>query len=107
MTTRIYSDEMLAQLRSMKKRTVDRWSHWLEKPTGEPVHRQRSFKIKAVVANSQEYRLEIYERQNLRDESDFSCGITHVSFDGSRLTLAGYNVPSHEHGTFPFSPTFI
>lgn len=104
MTIRIYSDEMLAELRSMKKQPVGRWSRWLEKPTGKPVHRQRSFKIKAVVANGQEHRFEIYERQSLRDESDFSCGITHVSFDGSRLTLARYNGPSHEHGDISFQP---
>lgn len=104
MTIRIYSDEMLAALRSMKKEAVGRWSRWLEKPTGRPVHRQRSFKIKAIVEESQEYRFEIYERQNLRDGGDFSCGIAHVSFDGFRLTLARYNGPAHEHGDIFFQP---
>lgn len=102
MKVSIYSDRIIGELRSMRKQAVGRWSRWLEKPTGKPVHRQRSFKIKAIVADGQEYRFEIYERQNLRDESDFSCGIAHISLDGSRLTLARYNGPSHEHGEISF-----
>ena len=104
MTIRIHSDEILGELRSMWKQAVGRWSRWLKKPTGKPVHRQRSFKLKAIVADGQEYRFEIYERQNLRDENDFSCGIAHVSFEGSRLTLARYNGPGHEHREISFQP---
>lgn len=104
MTVRTYNDEILAELRSMKQQTEGRWSRWLEEPKGEPVHRQQPFKIKAAITNGQEFRFEIYERQSLRDESDSSCGITYVSFDGSRLTLARYNGPSHEHGDISFQP---
>lgn len=104
MNDRIHIDECLKQLRLVRKQAVGRWSRWLKKPTGNPVHRQRSFKIKAIVDVDQEYRFEIYERQNLRDESDFSCGIALVSFDGSRFTLARYNGPSHEHGDISFRP---
>ena len=32
------------------------------------------------------------------DHSDFSCGIVYMALDGSRLTLARYNGPGHEHG---------
>ena len=38
----------------------------------------------------------------MQDEADFSCGIAHVSIDGSRLTLARYNGPGHEHGDIAY-----
>ena len=38
------------------------------------------------------------------DEADFSSGIALVSVDGSRLTLARYNGPSHEHGDIRYRP---
>lgn len=38
----------------------------------------------------------------MQDEADFSCGIAYVSLDGSRLTLARYNGPSHEHGDIAY-----
>lgn len=34
----------------------------------------------------------------MQDVADYSCGIAHISLDGSRLTLARYNGPGHEHG---------
>ena len=70
--------------------------------TEAPVHRQRSFK--AVAEEGEEARFEIYQRQSLLDDDDFSCGIAHVSLDGSRLTLARYNGPGHEHGDIIYRP---
>ena len=75
-------------------------SRWTEKPAGAPAHRQRSFK--AVGEDKAESRFEIYQRQNLLDDEDFSCGIAHVGLDGSRLTLARYNGPGHEHGDISY-----
>ena len=104
MTIRIYSDEILRELRSVEKRALGGPSRWLEKPIGIPVHRQRSYKINATGMGDIEYRFEVYERQNLRDKDDFSCGISYVSLDGSRLTLARYNGPSHEHRDIVYKP---
>ena len=75
-------------------------SRWTEKPAEAPAHRQRSFK--AVGEDEAESRFEIFQRQNLLDDEDFSCGIAHVGFDGSRLTLARYNGPGHEHGDISY-----
>ena len=86
----------------MRKRVTNPGARWSEKPIGAPVHRQRSFK--AIAEDGNESRFEIYQRQNLLDDDDFSCGIAHVSLDGSRLTLARYNGPGHEHGDILYRP---
>lgn len=103
MATAIYTDDALAELRGAEKWASGGSSRWLEKPKGSPVHRQRSYKATAIKGGT-ECRFEIYERQNLRDEDDFSCGIDYVSLQGSRLKLARYNGPSHEHGDIFFKP---
>ena len=102
MTTRLYTDEELESLRAIRKLVVNPGSRWSEKPARAPVHRQRS--LKAVGKISDEARFEIYQRQNIQDDADFSCGIAHMSLDGARLTLARYNGPSHEHGDICFRP---
>ena len=102
MTAHLYSTEELDLLRAVRKQVTNPGSRWSEKPTGAPVHRQRSFK--AVAEDGEESRFEIYQRQNLFDDEDFSCGIAHVSLDGSRLTLARYNGPGHEHGDIIYKP---
>lgn len=96
MATTLYSDEELDSLCALRKQVTNPGSRWTEKPAGAPAHRQRSFK--AVGKDTAEPRFEIYQRQNLLDDEDFSCGIAHVGLDGSRLTLARYNGPGHEHG---------
>ena len=100
MATTLYSDQELDSLRALRKQVTNPGSRWADKPTGAPVHRQRSFK--AVGEDKAEFRFEIYQRQNLLDEKDFSCGIAHVGLDGSRLTLARYNGPGHEHGDISY-----
>lgn len=104
MTANIYSNETLAELRSVEKLALGRPSRWLRKPRVVPVHRQRSHRVRAISEGGKEYRFEIYERQSLREVDDFSCGIAYVSLDGSRLTLARYNGPSHQHGDIVFKP---
>ena len=86
MTVRLYSEEELHELRVAPKRVTNPGSRWSEKPSGAPVHRQRSFKATGEEAVGT--RFDIYQRQNLQDEADFSSGIALVSVDGSRLTLA-------------------
>lgn len=101
MAVRLYSEEELDELRESPKRVTNPGSRWSEKPSGAPVHRQRSFKATGDAAGT---RFDIYQRQNLDDEADFSSGIALVSVDGSRLTLARYNGPSHEHGDIRYRP---
>ena len=63
---------------------------------------QRSFKARG--GGDEQSIFEIYQRQNIQDEADFSCGIVHVALDGSRLTLARYNGSGHEHGDILYRP---
>ena len=102
MVTTLYSDQELDSLRAVRKQVTNPGSRWTEKPAGAPAHRQRSFK--AVGEDKAESRFEIYQRHNLLDDKDFSCGIAHVGLDGSRLTLARYNGPGHEHGDIIYLP---
>ena len=93
---RPYTDEELVALRQMPKRVATPRARWVEKPG----HRQRNF---AVVGDG-EARFSVYQRQNLRDEQDFSCGIAFLPPSGQRLTLARYNGPSHRHGDIAYRP---
>ena len=91
-----YTDTELDDLRSMPKRVTNPGARWSEKPKVNPGHRQRIFQ--AYGREDQQDRFSIYMRQNLSDESDFSCGISYLPRGGQSLTLARYNGPSHEHG---------
>lgn len=102
-TTKLYTDEELQELRKMPKRITNPGARWSKKPTNKPVHDQRSFKVRSelrahIRPSSSEavYLFEIYQRQNIRDNKDFSCGIAFLPPGGSRLTLARYNGPSHQ-----------
>ena len=100
MATTLYSDEELDSLRAVRKQVTNPGSRWTEKPAGAPAHQQRSFKV--VGEDRAESRFEIYQRQNLLDDKDFSCGIALLALDGSRLTLTRYNGPGHEHGDISY-----
>ena len=97
MSIRLYTDDELAELRSMPKRVANPGARWVEKPG----HRQRNYQ---VTAQSQDSRFAIYLRQNVRDANDFSCGIAYLPRGGARLTLARYNGPSHLHGDIAYRP---
>ena len=102
MTIRHYTADDLESLRTIPKKVTNPGTRWSAKPTDLPVHSQRSFK--AVDTHNEQNRFEIYQRQNLLDNSDYSCGIAYVLLDGSRLTLARYNGAGHEHGDITFEP---
>ena len=102
MSTRLYTEEEIEVLRTMHKQIDNPRSRWSEKPADAPSHRQRSFK--AYGEDGERPTFEIYQRQNIQDDGDFSCGIVHVAFDGSRLTLARYNGSGHEHGDILYRP---
>ena len=102
MVTKLYTDEELEAFRSMPKRITNPRARWLEKPRGRPSHRQRSFQ--ASGGDDEQVRFLVYQRQNLEDEHDFSCGISHLPRGAPSLTLARYNGPSHEHGDIVYRP---
>ena len=91
MTDLLLSNDALDGLRLALKRVRNPGARWREKP-GQ--HRQRNFTAEAE--GGAVYR--IYQRQNLNDERDFSCGLALVQRGGKPLTLARYNGSSHAHG---------
>ena len=102
MSAKLYTEADLDTLRSMPKRIANPGARWLEKPRARPAHRQRSFQ--ASSGDEKEERFLIYQRQNLNDDKDFSCGISYLPRGGPSLTLARYNGPSHEHGDIAYRP---
>lgn len=102
MNVRLYTKAELEGLRAMQKRVTNPGARWSDKPKARPAHRQRNFQ--AVGGSDGDVRFSIYQRQNLDDESDFSCGIAYLPRSGLSLTLARYNGPSHEHGTIADRP---
>lgn len=102
MKTKLYTEEELDKLRSMPKQVTNPGAWWLEKPNVRPVHRQRSYKMRGQ--QDSKARFEIYQRQNLGDSNDFSCGIRYIPPGGSPLTLARYNGPSHRHKEIVYRP---
>ncbi|HKI62012.1 MAG TPA: hypothetical protein VKA31_06940 [Mariprofundaceae bacterium] len=82
------SDDDMDALRAMAKRVTNPGARWVDKPG----HRQRNLKV-----ISDKYQFEIYQRQNLNDETDFSCGLRVIKPDGTTLTLCRYNGSSHAH----------
>lgn len=102
MTIRLYTTAELDRLRLAPKRIRNPKARWSNKPQERPVHRQRNFRAVGEGDRTVEFR--IYQRQNLSDEHDFSCGITYLPRGGESLTLARYNGPSHEHGDIAYHP---
>ena len=100
--TRAYTDKELTDLTSMPKRVTNPGARWANKPKLRPVHSQRIFQ--ADGQQGQEARFSVYQRQNLADASDFSCGISYHPPGAPSLTLARYNGPSHEHGDIAYRP---
>ena len=91
MTDLLPSNDALDGFRSASKRVRNPGARWLEKPGG---HKQRNFN--AETEDGEVYR--IYQRQNLDDERDFSCGLTLARRGGKPLSLVRYNGASHVHG---------
>ena len=110
MTIRPYTTAELDQLKLTPKRILNPRAQWADKPQARPVHRQRNFEVvedsgdTGGEARAEARRFRIYQRQNLNDQHDFSCGILHVPRGGPPLTLARYNGPAHEHGDIAYRP---
>ena len=97
-TVKLYSEDELTELKSMAKHVTNPGARWNVK-TG---HHQRNFRMDGGPEG--QTRFLIYQRQNKRDDIDFSCGIALLPLGGARLTLARYNGPSHIHGDIEFQP---
>lgn len=102
MTIRLYTTAELDQFRLARKRILNPGAHWLKKPQARPAHRQRNFKV--VRKGDETVEFQIYQRQNLNDNHDFSCGIAYLPRGSEPLTLARYNGSSHEHGGIAYHP---
>ena len=102
MTIKHYTEEELAQLRSMPKQVTNPKARWTKKPKDKPVHQQRRFE--AVSQQDTVVVFSIYQRQNILDETDFSCGISYKPKGSQSLTLARYNGFSHIHGDIYYRP---
>lgn len=102
MSIRLYTQAELDDLRSAPKRVTNPQARWSEKPKAKPGYHQRSFQ--AIGRQDDSLRFSIYQRQNLVDEGDFSCGIAYLPQGGRPLTLARYNGPSHVHGDIHWRP---
>ena len=102
MNVRLYTEADIARLRSMPKRVSNPGAQWSEKPRARPSHRQRNYR--AVGRQDETARFSVYQRQNLTDDDDFSCGIAYLPPGGAALTLARYNGPSHVHGDIAYRP---
>jgi hypothetical protein len=83
------TDQDIDALLKLPKRVVNPKAQWKEKPG----HRQKNYTVKGG-----DYDFQIYLRQNLHDNEDFSCGLKVIKPDGQPLTLVRHNGPSHIHG---------
>ena len=102
MNVRLYTKAELEGLRAMPKRVIKPGARWSDKPKARPAYHQRNFQ--AVGGSDGDVCFSIYQRQNLADESDFSCGVAYHPRGGPSLTLARYNGPSHVHGAIKYRP---
>ena len=101
---RSYTDDELRELGRLPKKVTNPGAHWSEKPSAYPVHKQRIFQATATTGDDRRHRFLIYQRQSLRDEPSYSCGIAYLPPGGPRLTLARYNGPNHQHGDIRYKP---
>ena len=101
MNIRPYTDDELVQLKAMPKRATNPGARWQEKPRLAPAHRQRNFQ---AVTQTEDAHFAIYQRQNLADKADFSCGIRYCPLGGVPIVLARYNGSGHTHGDIIYRP---
>lgn len=87
------NDAEIDQLIKLRKQVTNPNVRW----TVKPGHRQRNFKLEEA-----DHWFELYLRQSLFDEADFSCGLKVIKPDGQSLTLLRYNGAGHAHGEIKF-----
>ncbi len=99
-----FTDVELKKLRGLPKRVCNPGARWSKKPIAHPVHRQCTFRATLTSKDKGIHQFLIYQRENLRDKQNFSCGIVYQIPSGPRLTLARYNGPAHRHGNIRCKP---
>lgn len=77
MNNKLYTDGEIPELRSLPKQITNPRAHWSEKPKERPAYRQRTFQVSGQ--QDEEMRFSVYQRENLNDNSDFSCGILYLA----------------------------
>ena len=90
MTEQHFSNDDLDKLRSAPKRVTNPGARWIDKPG----HRQRNYEVETEAG----VRYRLYQRQNINDEQDFSCGLVLIQKGEKPLSLVRYNGSSHRHG---------
>jgi len=87
----VLSNADLAALRSSTKSVKNPRARWSDEPGR---HQQRNFDLE-----TEDGELScLYQRQNVDDPRDFSCGLAWIHKAGRRLSLIRYNGSSHLHG---------
>ncbi len=99
---RRYTDAELASLRLLPKQVVNPGARWSEKPADRPVEKQRVFRARATSVDGQDHWFLVYQRLNIRDRSNYSCGVVYLPTGAPKLTLARYNGSSHRHGDISY-----
>lgn len=85
------SNEEIDGFRKALKNVENPKARWIEKPGR---HEQRNYI--AETADGSRYR--IYQRKNIDDKKDFSCGLALLRKCGKPFTLVRYNGSNHPHG---------
>jgi len=96
----VTTEAELDALRSMTKRVTNPGARWSDKPGHGD--KQRNFQVRGGDDDGEGFG--IYQRQNLNDRYDFSCGISYLPRGGKSLSLARYYGPSHIHGDIDYQP---
>ena len=97
MTEQLFSDAELERYRTAPKRVTNPRARWVAKPGR---HEQRNFE--AVSEVDDRVRFRVYQRRNLDDDRDFSCGLALIGGGGRPLSLMRCNGANHKHGTIHF-----
>ncbi len=97
MTDQLFSDDELERYRTVPKRITNPRARWISKPGR---HEQRNFE--AVSGVDDRVRFRMYQRRNLDDDQDFSCGLALIGSGGRSLSLMRCNGANHRHGAIHF-----
>lgn len=97
MTEQLFSDDELEHHRTAPKRVTNPRARWVAKPGR---HERRNFE--AVSEVDDRLRFRVYQRRNLDDDRDFSCGLALIGSAGRPLSLMRCNGANHRHGTIHF-----
>ena len=84
------TDEQIETLLTLPKRVTNPQARWKEQRGA----RQRNYD---VVSSDGRQQFRLFLRQNLRLDTNFSCGLYHVASNGTEICLTRYNGSDHLH----------